>query len=211
MNIYEKLQQARVELQESGLKKSGYNKFANFDYFELKDFLPKINEIFLKLKLFSKFDLLENEGVLTIINAEKPDEKEKFVTPKITVEMKEQNGLQQIGSTHTYLKRYCYYNALEIIINDEVDATIDKDKSENQNSNFAKKQTTKTKKETSKEEEKIKKENGIKEILKEMNNLSEEQQNNLNLELIELENYTLDEIRKLYKKIITIKNEKESA
>ena len=125
MNIYEKLQKARVELQESGLKKSGYNKFANFDYFELKDFLPKINEIFLKLKLFSKFDLLENEGVLTIINAEKPDEKEKFVT----------NGLQQIGST---LKRYCYYNALEIIINDEVDATIDKDKSENQNSNFFK-------------------------------------------------------------------------
>ena len=211
MNIYEKLQKARVELQDLNLKMGGYNKFADFKYFELKDFLPEINKIFNKLKLFSKFDLLENEGVLTIINAEKPDEKEKFVTPKITVEMKGQNGLQQIGSTHTYLKRYCYYNALEIIINDEVDATIDKDKSENQNSNFAKKQTTKTKKETSKEEEKIKKENGIKEILKEMNNLSEEQQNNLNLELIELENYTLDEIRKLYKKIITIKNEKESA
>ena len=200
MNIYEKLQKARVELQESGLKKSGYNKFANFDYFELKDFLPKINDIFLKLKLFSKFDLLENEGVLTIINAEKPDEKEKFVTPKITVEMKGQNGLQQIGSTHTYLKRYCYYNALEIIINDEVEAIIDKDKSENQNSNFAKKQTAKTKKE-----------NGIKEILKEMDNLSEEQQNSLNLELTELENYTLDEIRQIYKRIIRIKNEKESA
>ena len=200
MNIYEKLQKARVELQESGLKKSGHNNFANFDYFELKDFLPKINEIFLKLKLFSKFDLLENEGALTIINAEKPDEKEKFVTPKITVEMKGQNGLQQIGSTHTYLKRYCYYNALEIIINDEVEAIIDKDKSENQNSNFAKKQTAKTKKE-----------NGIKEILIEMDNLSEEQQNSLNLELTELENYTLDEIRQIYKRIIRIKNEKESA
>ena len=200
MNIYEKLQKARVELQESGLKKSGHNKFANFDYFELKDFLPKINEIFLKLKLFSKFDLLENEGVLTIINAEKPDEKEKFVTPKITVEMKGQNGLQQIGSTHTYLKRYCYYNALEIIISDEVEAIIDKDKTVNQNSDLAKKQTAKTKKE-----------NGIKEILKEMDNLSAEQQNSLNLDLTELENYTLDEIRQIYKRIIRIKNEKESA
>lgn len=126
MNIYEKLQSARVKLQEMNLKKSGYNKFANFDYFELKDFLPKINEIFLELKLFSKFDLLENEGVLTIINTENPDERETFVTPKVFVEMKGQNGLQQIGSTHTYLKRYCYYNALEIIINDETEATIGK-------------------------------------------------------------------------------------
>lgn len=149
MNIYEKLQEARVELQKMNLKKSGFNKFANFDYFELKDFLPKINEIFLKLKLFSKFDLLDDKGILTIINAEKTDEKETFVTPKIVVEMKGQNGLQQIGSTHTYLKRYCYYNALEIIINDETEATIDKDKT---NSNNKKE----TKKEISPEEKRAK-------------------------------------------------------
>ena len=55
MNIYKKIQQARVELQKMGIKKSGHNKFANFDYFELKDFLPKVNEIFLDLKLFSKY------------------------------------------------------------------------------------------------------------------------------------------------------------
>ena len=138
MNIYEKLQKARVELQDLNLKMGGYNKFADFKYFELKDFLPEINKIFNKLKLFSKFDLLENGGVLTIINAEKIDEQVTFTTPKAEIILKGQNGLQMIGSTHTYLKRYCYLNALEIVEDDIVNATIDKDKSENQNSNFFK-------------------------------------------------------------------------
>ena len=124
MNIYEKLQKARVELQKTGLKKSGYNKFAGFDYFELKDFLPKVNAIFSELKLFSKFDLTETEGFLTIFNSENLEEKETFVTPIAKIEMKGQDSLQQIGSTHTYLKRYCYYNALEIVANDEFEPTI---------------------------------------------------------------------------------------
>ena len=131
MNIYEKLQKARVELQSLGLKMGGHNKFADFKYFELKDFLPKVNEIFENLKLFSKFDLLENEGVLTVINTEKTDETITFVTPKAEIVLKGQNGLQMIGSTHTYLKRYCYLNALEIVEDDMVNATIDKDKQQN--------------------------------------------------------------------------------
>ena len=98
MNIYEKIQQARVELQKSGLKKSGHNKFAGFDYFELKDFLPRVNTIFGELKLFSKFDLTENEGVLTIINSENLEEKETFVTPIAKIEMKGQNVLHLIGT-----------------------------------------------------------------------------------------------------------------
>lgn len=106
----------------------GHNKFADFKYFELKDFLPKVNEIFEKLKLFSKFDLLENEGVLTVINIEKTDETITFVTPKAEMVLKGQNGLQMIGSTHTYLKRYCYLNALEIVEDDAINAIIDKDK-----------------------------------------------------------------------------------
>lgn len=130
MNIFEKIQSARVELQEINLKMGGYNKFADFKYFELKDFLPEINKIFNKLKLFSKFDLLENEGILTIINAEKTDEQVTFTTPKAEIVLKGQNGLQMIGSTHTYLKRYCYCNALEIVEDDAINATIDKEKTE---------------------------------------------------------------------------------
>ena len=75
--------------------------------------------------------MLENEGILTVINIEKTDETITFVTPKAEIVLKGQNGLQMIGSTHTYLKRYCYLNALEIVEDDMINATIDKDKQQN--------------------------------------------------------------------------------
>lgn len=49
LNIYAKLQNARVELQKRKIKKTGYNKYAGFRYYELSDFLPNVNEIFQKL------------------------------------------------------------------------------------------------------------------------------------------------------------------
>ena len=195
MNIYEKIQQARVELQKMGIKKSGHNKFANFDYFELKDFLPKVNEIFLVLKLFSKFDLLENEGVLTIINSENPEESIVFSTPKATIDMKGQNGLQQIGSTHTYLKRYCYYNALEIIINDETEATIGK----NDNKNNSTQQNKKA--EPTEAEVEARRQKGIKAVVKEISKLSTEKVDKLNFDITDLDNMSLEEIQKIYNKI----------
>ena len=54
-NVFEKLQQARVQLQNSKLKKSGKNAYAGFSYFELADFIPTVNNIFNDLKLFSNF------------------------------------------------------------------------------------------------------------------------------------------------------------
>ena len=38
MNIYEKLQKCRVDLQQMNIKKSGKNKFSGYMYFELGDF-----------------------------------------------------------------------------------------------------------------------------------------------------------------------------
>ena len=195
MNIYEKMQQARVKLQEMKIKKSGYNKFADFDYFELKDFLPKVNEIFLDLKFFSKFDLLENEGILTIINSENPEESIVFSTPKATIDMKGQNGLQQIGSTHTYLKRYCYYNALEIIINDENEATFGK----NDNKNNSTQQNKKA--EPTEAEVETRRQKGIKAVVKEINKLSTEKVDKLNFDITDLTNMSLKEIQKIYNKI----------
>ena len=45
MNLNESIIKIRVELQKSNLKKSGENKYAGFKYFELADFLPRLNEL----------------------------------------------------------------------------------------------------------------------------------------------------------------------
>lgn len=121
-NIYQKLAEARVILQNSEIKKSGMNNFAKFKYFELQDFLPEINNIFNKLGLISIFNLDEKRAKLTIINSNKIDETLTFYTPTAEADIKGAQAIQKLGGVHTYLKRYLYLNALEIAEHDAIDS-----------------------------------------------------------------------------------------
>lgn len=114
-SVLQKLQQARVMLQNKKLKKTGFNPFQKFNYFELGDFLPQINEIFNELKLYSHFNLYGDKAKLVIICTE-TNEQVQFTTP--IQQVKENAKMQDIGAIHTYSKRYLYYNALEIVEND---------------------------------------------------------------------------------------------
>ena len=127
MNLFEKLQSVRVELQNTKLKKSGKNKFAGFEYFELADFLPTVNVLFEKKKLFSNFSIIDNTAVLTIVDSEKPDDRTDFTMPTATLELKGCNAIQAMGGVNTYCKRYLYLNALEIVEADLFDSTSGKE------------------------------------------------------------------------------------
>ena len=71
MNIYEKLNAARLQIAEKGLSKTGNNTFAGFKYFELSEILPVVNKVNNELKLFSAFSFLRDTATLEIVNAEK--------------------------------------------------------------------------------------------------------------------------------------------
>lgn len=122
INVYKKLSQARVTLQQSKLKKSGKNKFSNFNYFELQDFLPTVNDIFNNLGLVAIFNLEEKRAKLKIVDTETLEDI-LFYTKIAEVNMKGSQAIQNLGAEHTYLKRYLYMNALEIAENDIVDAS----------------------------------------------------------------------------------------
>ena len=51
LNIFERLQLLRIDIQKSNLKQSGINKFANYKYFDLRDIGPTVNRLSLKYKL----------------------------------------------------------------------------------------------------------------------------------------------------------------
>lgn len=136
-NIYMQLAKARLEVQKKCTKKSGYNKFADFYYFELKDFLSIATEELHKVGLIALFNITTNKqrlseeisqyqemAILTITDGEKFID---FTTPTVNANVKGANDIQNLGSKHTYLKRYLYMNALELSEADEVDATIGKD------------------------------------------------------------------------------------
>ena len=68
----------RVALQKKNLKKSGRNKFAGFDYFELADFLPTLNELMKIEKINDVFTIFGNEASLILIKGE---EKQVYKMP----------------------------------------------------------------------------------------------------------------------------------
>ena len=125
MNVYEKLLIARIKLQESPIKKTGKNGHLKFDYFELADFLPTINHINAELKLASVFSITDNIATLTVVDAEKFEDQVVFSSPTAQAKLQgNASPIQELGSQHTYMRRYLYLLAYEIIENDVLDAQI---------------------------------------------------------------------------------------
>ena len=122
MNVYKKLQLARVLLQNTKLVKSGKNKFAGYDYFELGDFLPAIQNICEDVGLCGVVSYTVDTATLTIYNTEGQD-KIEFCSPMSTAELKGCHAVQNLGAVETYLRRYLWTNAFEIVEHDALDAT----------------------------------------------------------------------------------------
>ena len=122
-NIYEKLQNIRVAVQDLNLKKTGENKFSHYFYFELGDFLPKINELMLAHKMSSYVSFTGSLATLTIVNIEVPEETVVFTSPMAGADLKGCHAIQNLGAVETYQRRYLYMTAFEIVENDAVEAT----------------------------------------------------------------------------------------
>ena len=142
----------RVKLQNAKLKKTGNNSFAGFDYFELSDFLPKLNELMLEEGVNDLFtietDLNETMvAKLTLIKGEesqdyrmpfkifdtpltfKKDKKGEYMKDKENnyIQVPSMQDIQYLGALNTYYKRYLYLNAFGITDGDIIDAMNNSD------------------------------------------------------------------------------------
>lgn len=120
--VYEKLQKARIKLQHTELKKSGYNKFAGYKYFELGDFLPAIQSIFFELKLCPVVSFGAELATLRIIDTENGG-CVTFTSPMAEAQLKGCHPIQNLGAVETYSRRYLYVTALEIVEHDAIDSS----------------------------------------------------------------------------------------
>lgn len=121
LNIYQKIQKIKLEISNKKLKKSGKNNYSGFTYYELQDFLPSIVELCETYNLFTKFELGSDKAVLKIINAENLEEEITYTMPTADLEIKGANKIQSIGGVQTYLRRYLYMNAFDIVESDTLD------------------------------------------------------------------------------------------
>jgi hypothetical protein len=122
MSVYKKLMEARLALQGRKLNKSGHNKFAGYKYFELGDFLPTIQEIFADKGLCGVVSYLPDVAVLTITDME-DGSYIHINSPMSSAALKGCHEVQNLGAVQTYLRRYLWVTAMEIVEHDALDAT----------------------------------------------------------------------------------------
>jgi len=127
MNVYKKLMQARLKLLTTEIKKSGWNDFARYHYFELGDFIPAIHKIFDELGLCGVFTFENSSATLTIHDTDGSGSV-VFSSPVVSATKVEKDGtqkpesIQDMGGKHTYFRRYLWLMALEITEHDSIDA-----------------------------------------------------------------------------------------
>ena len=121
MSVYRKLQAARAEFLLTPIKKSGKNKFAGFEYFELSDFIPAVSKIFDIAGLCGVVRFTDTEASLTVYDAD-GDGSIVFTSPLVLAENAKGQAIQSLGSTHTYFRRYLWLLAMDIVEVDLVDA-----------------------------------------------------------------------------------------
>jgi len=123
MNVYQKLNASRLEFHSKQLKKTGYNSFAKYYYFELGDFVIPALQVLEKNGLNASISFGTDLASMTIVDTDKPEDRIVITSPMSTCEMKGLHAVQQLGAVQTYLRRYLWVAALEIVEHDALDAS----------------------------------------------------------------------------------------
>lgn len=157
-NLNESIISIRVKLQNAKLKKSGKNKFAGFDYFELADFLPKLNELMLEEGVNDIFYIKNDYATLELQKGEeinaytipfilfetpltyKKDKEGNFIKNKEGdyIQVSSMQDIQYLGALNTYYKRYLYLNAFGITDGEVIDSMNNNDLSKNSEPDYRK-------------------------------------------------------------------------
>lgn len=127
MNVYGKLIEARKRFLEAGIKKTGVNRYAEYKYFTLDEIIPVKQEIFRDLGLADVISFSDTGAILTIYNVSDPLDQVQFMSQLAADESMIKNPIQKVGAIQTYIRRYLYVLALDIIESDGIEETTGKD------------------------------------------------------------------------------------
>lgn len=125
-NVYGKLLEARKRFLEAGIKKEGVNRYAEFKYFRLDEIIPVKQAIFRDLGLADVITFGNEVATLTIFNVDNPEESIDFMSQLAPDESMIKNPIQKVGAIQTYVRRYLYLLALDIIESDGIEETAGK-------------------------------------------------------------------------------------
>jgi len=114
ISLLEKLGNARIEFQAANIKKTGVNNYVGFDYYELHDILPKINELSVKYRFICAVSFLTDKAYLRITDIDDQSQHIDFISPMAAAKISGAHDIQNMGAVQTYMRRYLYMMAFEI-------------------------------------------------------------------------------------------------
>ena len=122
LNIYQRLALVREKFASAGITKSGKNMQLKSKYFELDDIVPIAMPLFHEQNLIPMVNFTKDDATMTILDMSDPQTTIVFTAP-----MREWLGnaavtpVQALGATETYMRRYLYQQALDIVEADEME------------------------------------------------------------------------------------------
>lgn len=124
-NIYQKLIYTRSRL--LGIEKGGKTQVGgnrNMKYFELSDISPVVTSVGAEIGLIPIMTMTADLCILRIYDADKPEDFIEFTSPMSTADMRGCQPVQSLGAVHTYMRRYMYLLAFDIIEADQLEPRI---------------------------------------------------------------------------------------
>lgn len=144
MNIYEKINKLRMDFLSKEVKKTGYNSFSKFYFFELKDILPVALPLCKELGITTITGFEKNDfGIhakMIVVNTEKTDETIELFSAAGTADLRACHDIQNVGAVETYHRRYLWTALLELTEHDEIDLTSGREEPEDGKKETGKKQ-----------------------------------------------------------------------
>ncbi len=123
MNIYQRLNAAREQFHKLQLKKTGHNKFAGYHYFELGDFLIPAMQVLKENGIAAIVSFGSDLAHMTLVDVDNPSDMIVIESPMSSAALKGCHEVQNLGAVQTYLRRYLWVAALEIVEHDALDAS----------------------------------------------------------------------------------------
>ena len=122
MSIFAKLMAARKDFHSASIVKTGYNKFSEYSYFELSDFLLPALAILADYDLVPIISFTDDLATMTVHDVETG---ETFVITSAlsTAALKACQPVQSMGACQTFVRRYLYVTLMEIVEHDVLEET----------------------------------------------------------------------------------------
>lgn len=129
MNVFQKLQLARMRFLSTGVEKSGKHMKLEYKYFELQDIVPAAEQIFYEIGLLMVPIIQGDTAKARVYDTTDPEDFIDFVAPYTPIAPIVSNAgnmvtneMQATGSSITYIRRYLWQLVLDIIECDSIDS-----------------------------------------------------------------------------------------